>query len=256
MNPTLDTIHSLRSIHGGFTDRKVTEEDLATVLTAATRAANSSARQAYSIVVVQDTDRMDTLIGYRASHALVFCADFRRQALLAERLGHRFSNDDVIGFVTATVDTVLAAQTAVIAARSLGIDSLITNGLHRRPLDLVHRELGLPETSVFPLIALMLGYPEDDDQPAGGRLPVEAVVHRETYRDPDDAELDGLVAAYDDPARRLGLSGLWDRREFTHYLDWFFLQWCGEPDPDRVPTGTVKEFQDRLVRSGFWWPER
>mgnify|MGYP000986874185 FL=1 len=139
MNPTLDTIHSLRSIHGGFTDRKVTEEDLATVLTAATRAANSSARQAYSIVVVQDTDRMDTLIGYRASHALVFCADFRRQALLAERLGHRFSNDDVIGFVTATVDTVLAAQTAVIAARSLGIDSLITNGLHRRPLDLVHR---------------------------------------------------------------------------------------------------------------------
>ena len=256
MNATLDTIHSLRTNHGRFSDRVVSEADLAVILEAATRAANSSARQAYSVVVLDDGDRMAGLIGYRASHALVFCVDLHRLEQLAARLGRAYDDDNVIGFVTAAMDTSFAAQTAVIAARSLGIDSLITNGLHRNVAETVYRELGLPQTSVFPLITVMLGYPLDDEHTTRGRLPLDVVVHRGTYRELDDAALDSLIAAYDDPSQGLGMAGVWDPHAHAHYLDWFFAEWSGTPDPDRTPHGKVKEIQDRLVASGFWWPAR
>jgi hypothetical protein len=47
---------------------------------------------------------------------------------------------------------------------------------------------------------------------------------------------------------------LWDGKEFPHYLDWFFERWSGKPPPTRVPAGSVKDVQDRLLASGFWWP--
>lgn len=258
MNPTLATIKALHTNHGRFGDREVTEEDLTTVLASATRAANSSARQAYSVVVLDDRDRMESLTGYRASRGLVFCVDLHRTELLAARLGRTFDDSNVVGFITAAMDTSFAAQTAVIAASSLGISSMLTNGLHRNDLDSAYRELGLPRRSVFPLIAVMLGYPRDQAEPAPprGRLPLDAVVHRGAYREPDEAGLDRLIELYDDPDLRLGIGGIWDPDVHQHYLDWFFTQWCGEPDPDRAPHGKVKEVQDLLVTSGFWWPQQ
>lgn len=256
MNPTLRTLHALRSTHGRFTDRDLPEPDLTAILEAATRAANSSSRQAYAIIRLDDRDRMERLLGYQASRALVFCVDFHRLGALAARLGHPFDCDNVVDLLTAAVDASLAAQTAVVAARSLGIDALVTNGLQRKPVEQIHRELGLPDRSVFPLITVMLGYAADPTPPVKRRLPLEHVVHRDHYRRPDAAALERLVALYDDRDARIGMVDAWDALEYPHYLDWFFARWCGKPAEVRVPTGRIKDFQDRLTASGFWWPER
>lgn len=256
MNPTLQTLHALRSTHGRFGGRDLSDGDLATILEAATRAANSSSRQAYSIILLEDRERMERLLGYRASRGLVFCVDTHRLGALAARLGHAFDCDHVVELVTDSVDAALAAQTAVIAARSLGIDSLVTNALHRKPLDLVYRELDLPERSVFPLITVLLGYDADPASRRKERLPLDLVVHRERYRRADAAELERLVALYDDREARIGMVDLWDGKEFPHYLDWFFERWCEKPVPGRIAGGKIKEVQDRLSASGFWWPER
>ena len=62
----------------------------------------------------------------------------------------------MIGFVTGSTDTILAAQTACIAAKSLGIDSLFTQrGLHRRDISQVFKTLNLPDKYCFPLVALV-----------------------------------------------------------------------------------------------------
>jgi nitroreductase len=254
VNETLQTIHSLRSIHGDFSEQEVSEADLKQILEASIRTANASARQSYSIIVLDDQETMRALFSYRGSRALIFCVDFNRIMAAAQYLGHQFNNDDIIGFITATVDTALAAQTAVIAAKSLGIDSLITNGLHRNQLDKVYQILNLPEKSCFPLITVVLGYPRQEPAYQKGRLSLDFVVHRGRYRLPDGEQLKQIVAEYDDHQRHIGLIDTWAEQGFQHYLDWFYTKWSGKPCAERIPTGKVLEFEERLVKSGFWWP--
>lgn len=254
MSTALKTIFSLRSIHGDFSEQEVGEDDLRQVLEACVRAGSSSARQSYSIIVLDDRETMQQLFGYQGSRALVFCVDFNRLMATARYLGHRYDNDDVIGFITATVDTTLAAQTAVIAAKALGIDSLITNGLHRNSFEKVYQILNLPERSCFPLITVVLGYPRHDPVYQKGRLSVEHVVHFGKYSPYDEKQVEQMVAEYDDHERHLGLIDNWEQQGFRHYLDWFYTKWMGKPAEEKIPTGKVLEFEERLIKSGFWWP--
>ncbi len=254
MNETLRTIHSLRTIHGDFSEREVSDADLTTILEASVRAANASARQSYAIVVLDDRAKMKDLFSYQGSRALIFCVDFTRIMALARHLGHEFDNDHIIGFITGTMDTMLAAQTAVIAAKSLGIDSMVTNGLHRNSLDKVYEALNLPPTSCFPLATVVLGYPRQEPAYQKGRLDLDAVVHRGEYRAHTEARLDAIVAQYDDPSRHIGMIPNWHEQGFRHYLDWFYTKWTGKPAPRGVATGKILEFQERLAKSGFWWP--
>jgi len=254
MNETLRTIHSLRTIHGDFSEREVGEADLATILEASVRAANASGRQSYAIVVLDDRAKMEELFSYQGSRALIFCVDYTRIMALAQHLGHEFDNDHIIGFITGTMDTMLAAQTAVIAAKSLGIDSMVTNGLHRNSLDKVYDALKLPATSCFPLATIVLGYPRQEPPYQKGRLDLDAVVHRGAYRAHTEAQLDKIVAQYDDVSKHVGLIPNWEEQGFRHYLDWFYTKWTGKPAAERVATGKVFEFQARLAKSGFWWP--
>jgi nitroreductase len=254
MNDTLKTIHSLRTIHGDFSEKEIREDDLNQILEACIRTANASARQSYSIIVLEDRKKMQELFSYQGSRALIFCVDYTRIMAAAKYLGHRFDNDDVIGFLVGTMDTMLAAQTAVLAAKSLGIDSLVTNGLHRNNLDKVYQTLHLPETSCFPLITVVLGYPQQEPTYQKGRLSLEFVTHRGQYQHLTEEQLARVVAEYDDPQRHLGLMDDWEQQGFKHYLDWFYQKWSGEPSTEKIATGKVREFQERLMKSGFWWP--
>jgi nitroreductase len=253
VNETLQTIHSLRTIHGDFSNQEISQADLEQVLEACVRAANASARQSYSIIVLDDRSKMKELFSYQGSRALIFCVDFSRLEAAARHLGHQFDNDDIIGFITGTVDTILAAQTAVIAAKSLGIDSLITNGLHRNDLNKVYRALNLPETSCFPLITVVLGYPNHEPAYQKGRLSAGSVVHYGQYQPPSTEQLDQFIAEYDDHSKHIGLIDNWEQQGFEHYLDWFYTNWCDEPADKKTASGKILEFQERLIQSGFWY---
>jgi nitroreductase len=63
-NETLATIAKLRTIHGDFSDKAISDQDLETILGASVRAANASAFQSYSIVVVRDPAMQRTVCGY------------------------------------------------------------------------------------------------------------------------------------------------------------------------------------------------
>ena len=254
MNETLKTIHSLRSIHGNFAKQSVAQADLEQILEASTQAANASARQSYAIIVLDDREAMQRLFYYQGSHALIFCIDFNRIMATAEHRGHQFSDYNIIGFITAAVDTTLAAQNAVIAAKSLGIDSLVTNGLHRNDLDAVYQELNLPKEACFPLITLVLGYPKQEPRYKKGRLGPEFLVHFGQYQPADEEQLDRIVAEYDDHQRHVGLIDNWEKLGFEHYLDWFYAKWSSKSPAPKIASGKILEFEERLLKSGFWWP--
>jgi nitroreductase len=246
-NETLGTIARLGTAHGNFGEREVSEEDLRTILEAATRAATASNQQSYSIIALEDRKAMKELTGYSGSRALVFCADGNRLEDAARRLGHEV--DGPVGmetFTTWCVDALLAAQTACIAARSLGIDSMFTNGIGRKGLDLAFRLLELPERNCYPLITLILGYASGAESERRGRWTGAGLVHYGRYSRLDAAQADRMIAEYDDESKGIGFNYRYKDEGFEHYLDWHFVKWLGG-----FPAGTGDAAAKRLAESGF-----
>lgn len=247
MNQAMQTLHSLRSIHGQFSDRSVSDEDLGRILQACVRAANASNRQSYSVVVVDDKETQMKLAGYQGSRLLLFCVDFTRLVDSAELLGHPYALEGFAPFLTGAIDTALVAQTAVVAAKALGIDSLLTNGIHRGDLSRTYDLLGLPKTYCFPLIALVLGYAVQEPEHLRGRLAGPGVIHWGTYRPATREQLQEIIRTYDDPSAHLGPSVPWREQGYGHFLDWFFQVWSRrQPSPE----GRSQLFE-RLAESGF-----
>ena len=248
VNDTLRTIHSLHTTHGNFLDKPVPEETLQTILRAGVRAAGASNNQSYAIIVVKDRKMMKDLCGYQGACLLLYCADYNRMMASAAALGYDYQPGTIVDFVTATINTVLAAQTAVIAARSLGVDSLLTNGIHRGDMERLWKLLDLPPTHCFPVIALVLGYADREPAHRMGRLDGLGVVHEGKYHTLTPEETAELTREYDDKERHLGLNEDWDKQGYPHYLDWYFKAWVGR----NLKPGT-KETQmlRRLKRSGF-----
>ena len=246
-NEVLNTIQNLRSIHGNFTDQRVPDDHVEAIIDASVRAANASNMQSYSIIVSRDPDKIEKLTTYRANCLLLYCADYNRLLDTAKHLGHEFYADNIEAFVTSSTNAMLAVQTAVIAAKSMKIDSLLTNGIHRGDIERIWAILDLPQSGCFPLIALLLGYPKAEPSHRIGRLRGPGVVHYEKYRRATGQDLDELVRRHDDRTMGLALNDTWRDKGYKHYLDWFYREWVS----GRKPTTTDGAFMKRLKRSGF-----
>jgi nitroreductase len=244
-NPTLKTIHSLRTIHGNFTDRPIPDAALQAILEACVRAANASNNQSYAIIVVKDRKKMMQICGYSGSCLLLFCADYNRIKAEAQTMGYQFDPGNMEFFVAASTNTVLAAQTAVIAAKSMGIDSLLTNGVHRGDMGRLWTLLDLPETHCFPIIALVLGYPTTEPAFLKGRLTGTGVIHNDNYHHLTQAEVGELIQKYDQPDQHIALQEDWSTKGYKHYLDWYFKEWATRN------TGGESQILRVLKRSGF-----
>ena len=251
-NETLKTIGRLRTIHGNFLDKPIPEPELQTILKASVRAANASNMQSYSIVVLKDRKTMGDVCGYRGGCMLLYCVDCNRLKASAELMGYPYFPDNMTAFVTASVNAGLAVQTAAIAARSLGIDYLITNGIHRGDMERVWRILDLPTTYCFPLIAMVLGYPTEEPTHQKGRLDGPGVIHYGKYHRLNQGEAEDLVRQYDDPERHLALDEDWKAKGYKHYLDWYFKDWLGDSQPTEKETQMLR----LLKRSGFVEPQK
>jgi len=241
MNETLRTIAGLRSIHGDFSDREISSEDVEEILDASIQAATASARQSYSIIVISDKEIMKKLCGYSGSRLLLYCVDYTRLSDVAHHMGHKFDRKDLMGLIVGSTDTILAAQTAVIAAKSMGIDSLFTNQIHRGTPNRVYELLDLPREECFPMIALVLGYSSVKAINKKTRV-TEGLIHYDKYTRLNAEQMDKLILKYDNPTLQLTLSDDW-KKNFDHYLDWFYLKWSSKSD--------TREIEQLLEDTGF-----
>ena len=246
-NETLKTIGNLRTIHGNFLDKEVPEATVQQILESSVRAANASNMQSYSIIVVKDRALMKQVCTYQGGCMLLYCVDYNRLKASADLHGYPYFPDNVTSFVTASINAAIAAQTAVIAARSLGVDSLMTNGIHRGDMERVWRLLDLPQTYCFPLIAVVLGYPAQEPDHRIGRLDGAGVVHEGKYHPLTKDQVEEITRKYDDVQQHLGLNETWKADGYKHYLDWYFKAWLGGGKPTEKETQMLR----LLKRSGF-----
>ena len=119
---------------------------------------------------------------------------------------------------------MLVAQTAAIAAKSLGIESLFTSSVQYRDTRRFQELLKLPTRMCLPIVSLVLGYPAGKPGPLKGRLQDTGIVHRDAYRRLGTEQLDDVIAGYDHRDMQLS-PDQWKNSSFRHYLEWYCENW-------------------------------
>ncbi|SMC16515.1 Nitroreductase family protein [Clostridium acidisoli DSM 12555] len=232
MNEILETINNLHAVHGNFTSKAIEDEKIKIILDACVNAQNASNRQSYSIIVIRGEDNVQKIIkcGYKSPIALLFCVDFNRIHDIGEHLGYPSDNDNLVSYLTAHTDTVLAAQTAIIAATSLGLGALCTNSIHhlyRKNLADLYKELNLPDKHFFPVTAVLLGYEDKTKAPhhKSGRLKNIGVVHYDTYKKLTTEEKEEIINTVNNPENHFGVKGR-ENVNCNTYLEFYYTKWA------------------------------
>lgn len=200
-NTAMETMHTLlnhRTIRKYLPD-PIPGNILDDILRAATRASTTGNMQVYSIIVTQDREMREKLFPLhfkqemvrQAPLLLTFCADFNRFNLWCRQREADPGYDNFLSFYTASIDALIAAQNAAVAAEAYGL-GICYLGTTTYMASEIATVLNCP-AGVVPVTTLVVGYPAEDPG-LTDRLPLEAVVHQETYRDYTPQAIDHLYA--------------------------------------------------------------
>ena len=195
MNPVIDTILHHRSMRK-FTDKEVPDELIETIVRAGQQAPFTG--QMYSVIVCRDKEKKDKVAQYmglvdKAPVFMLFCADFRRLEKFIAAKGRKNVMEEIALLVFGVEDVAYMAQNLVTAAESLGLGTCFLGGALWIE-DLVEI-FDLPER-VIPIVGMVLGWP-DQDPPVRPRIPVQCVLHYESYHDMTDNEVDEALQVMD-----------------------------------------------------------
>jgi nitroreductase len=193
-----DIILNHRSIRK-YRNRKISQSLLNEILGAGIRASTTGNMQVYSIIVTRDEERKKQLAPFhfnqpmvtQAPVVLTFCADFNRFNKWCEQRNAQPGYDNFLSFITASIDALLVAQNVCLAAESKGL-GICYLGTTTYMADKIIDLLELPK-GVVPVTTVTIGYP-DEDPPLADRLPLDAVVHYEKYRDYMPKDIDRIYA--------------------------------------------------------------
>ncbi|MCG6122145.1 MAG: nitroreductase family protein [Microvirga sp.] len=204
-NPTLGHVLGHRSTRA-FSASKLKPGVIEVLAAAAQSAPTSSNTQSYSIVAVQDPARLSRLARLADNQSfiatapllLLWVADLARAREIGADEGEELEGLDYLeAWLVASVDAMLAAQNAVVAAASLGLGSVYLGSMRNAP-EAVAAEIGLPD-GAYVVAGLAVGYPDPDRRtPVKPRLPQSVVLHHERWVGEGQSD---LIARYDDHMR-------------------------------------------------------
>jgi FMN reductase (NADPH)/FMN reductase [NAD(P)H] len=208
MNPTIELILKRRSVRA-YEKKEIAEETKKMIIDATLRAPTAGNLMLYSIVEITDQTIKDTLAKScdnqpfiaKAPWILLFLADYQRWFDYFEASGVRelctkgnmpMRQPEEGDLFLACCDAVIAAQTAVIAAESLGIGSCYIGDIMEKYE--VHKELfDLPKYA-FPICLLCFGYPTkgQKERELTPRYERRFVVHENQYRRLNNSALEEM----------------------------------------------------------------
>ena len=192
----MDFLFNHRSIRKYKSD-EIPDDLLHKIIEAGTRASTTGNMQLYSVVITRNTENKARLAPLhfnqtpviQAPVILTVCADMNRFNRWCECRGADAGYDNLLWVINAITDAALFAQNVCIAAESQGLGICYLGTALYNAAEIVD-VLKLPK-GVIPVTVVTLGYP-DEDPGLTDRLPVEAVVHYETYKDYSPERIDEL----------------------------------------------------------------
>ncbi len=194
----LNTILNHRTIRK-YSAREIDYQSLDKILTAGIRASNTGNMQVYSIIVTRSKEQKEALAPAHFNQSMItqapvvltFCADFNRFNIWCRNRKAEPGYNNFQSFITAAIDAILVAQNVCLAAEEMGM-GICYLGTTTYNADKIIETLKLPQ-GVVPITTITVGYP--DEKPIlTDRLPLEAVVHYETYKDYTPEKIDKFYA--------------------------------------------------------------
>ncbi len=160
--------------------------------------------QLYSFIWVKSFEKREKLAelckvesAKNASIILLACGDLRRFSRMLDILEHKHvlsSDKHPVETIISIFETALAVENIIIAAESLGLGSVILDC----PLlyaQSIAQLFELPR-GVVPLALICIGV-RGETPPLRPRLPLNIVLHEDTYREPADDELKNFISLLD-----------------------------------------------------------
>lgn len=183
----MKSIETRRSIRK-YDNREVSEALLSRLLAEAERTQTMGNLQLYSVVVTRSDEMKHRLAPAHFNQPMVtsapvvltFCADTRRTSVWAENRDAVPGYDNLLSYQNAATDALLFCQTFCNLAEEEGLGCCFLGTTVYMP-QLIIDALKLPRL-VMPVATITLGWPAEQP-PLTDRLPLEAVVHNETYCD-------------------------------------------------------------------------
>lgn len=209
MNQTLAVIHNRRSTRK-YADTLISAEEKDAILQAAMRAPTAGNMMLYTIIEVEDQALRDRLAVTcdnqpfiaKAPYVLLFLADYQRwvdafnwsgapQICVEKGLLPRLPQEGDL--VLACCDALIAAQTAVIAAESMGIGSCYIGDILENCEE--HRAMFRLPRYTFPITLLCFGRPFSIREHPGliSRFDRRYIVHRDGYRPVEAADFPAML---------------------------------------------------------------
>lgn len=201
MNEVIESLYRRKSVRA-YEDREIPEEMKQLILEAAMQAPSAGCQQLYTILDITDQKLKEALAETcdhqpfiaKAPMVLVFCADCKKWYDAYIEAGCEPRKPGVGDLMLAVTDTVIAAQNAVTAAESLGIGSCYIGDI----MENCEEQRKLLELSdyVFPAAMLVFGWPtkQQKERQKPERCDLKHIVHENTYRSMDGAELRAMFA--------------------------------------------------------------
>lgn len=182
-----------------YQEKDVTPALLNELMEIACRASTVGNMQTYSVVVTRDAAMKEKLspahfnqpMVKKAPVVLTFCVDLNRFSKWCEQRQAIPGYDNLQWFVTGAVDALLAAQTFCVAAEEKGLGICYLGTTTYNPNQIIDA-LQLPKL-VFPITTITLGWPDELPEQVD-RLPLDAILHQETYHDYSVEDIDRLYA--------------------------------------------------------------
>lgn len=200
MNEIIKSLHDRRSVRV-FTDEAVSVEEKRMILEAAVQAPTAGNQQLYTILDITDQGLKEELAVLcdnqafiaKAPVVLVFLADCQKWYDAFADAGCEPRLPGCGDLMLAVDDTLIAAQNAAVAAESLGLGSCYIGDVMER-CEKARELLGLTDY-VFPAAMLVIGHPTEQQKlrPKPGRCAMEHIVHENTYRHMEGAELRDML---------------------------------------------------------------
>lgn len=195
----MDSIKNRRTIRK-YTDQDIPDSLLNDLLEQAFRAPTMGNMQLYSVIVTRDPERKNRIAPAHFNQPMVtsapvvltFCADFNRFCEWCRLRDARAGYDNFLSFLNAASDTLLVTQNFCTLAEAEGLGTCYLGTTLYSAGQLIEA-LELPKL-VIPVATITVGYPDEHpDQPE--RLPIEGLIHQETYHAYTDEDINRIYEA-------------------------------------------------------------